>query len=452
MEKFENVKYICGIDTLYYFCETLKNYDDLFLDIIDQIEEKKGQFEKKEIECVDKDIHISINHITLDYLSKSEGFHWFSDINEFFKIGFKDPLTNRGLHDIRVQLLGNGIYTIGIKSIIEFVDTMLEGFIRQEHPITRMDLNCFIQYDFGFVDKRMFVSRKRKYSSIGDIGTANNTQTLYVGKPPFKLRVYDKSLELRQSKKQELMREYFKLHDFDMDQPIFNVEFEMHRTHLRSYEITTIEEAFEKATPLFKEAMDDIRLIDLGSISQSDIENNNKNRAVTLPIWDFVKQIYTINEFLQVTSPLERVKRRAYVYTEMHFEKEYKTLIRKGLLNSIPITKELLEKNLYEALEELCEPKRPLSKPAHYTKDFIPLEFDDGYKKQEFRLLKNGQLIKPVNIMSVTKMSDKDLLSYIEDIKKDFQNEDINFDETNKLYKVAYDEAVRRKLMPYIPF
>ena len=39
-------------------------------------------------------------------------------INEYFKIGFKDYLKNRGLHNIRVQLQGEGIYTLGIHLFI----------------------------------------------------------------------------------------------------------------------------------------------------------------------------------------------------------------------------------------------------------------------------------------------------------------------------------------------
>lgn len=453
MKNFEDIKYICGIDTLYYFCESSLAYDDLFLDILDQMECIKGKFEKKEIEYDNADITISINEITLSSLGKSEGYYWFKDINEFFKIGFKDTQTNRGLHDIRVQLLGNGIYTIGIKSIVAFIDSMLESYITKEHPITRIDLNCFIGYDLGFIDKSMFVTRKRNYSSISEIGSANAIQTLYVGKPPFKLRIYNKSLELKQSKKQEVMEEYFRVNGFDLVQPIFNVEFEMHRSHLRAFNIETLEDALTNAQMLFKQAMDDIRLIDLNTISDKDIENNTKNRAKTLPIWEFIKESYTIEDFLQVTSPLERVKRKATIYDDTSFTKEHKLLIRKGLINSVTITKELLIQNLDEVIFELHEPTHPTPKPFHYPKDFIPLEIKqfDG-TKQHFRLLRNGQLIKPVNVLSVTRLSDFELLQYLDDITADFKKQDIDFNTTNKRYKVAYDEAVRRKLKPEIPF
>lgn len=453
MNDFETINYVCGIDTLYYFCESSLQYDDLFLDILNQIEDIKGGFEKKEIQYSNDDITITINDIALTSLGKSEGFYWFKDINEFFKIGFKDKQTNRGLNDIRVQLLGNGIYTIGIQSIIEFIDAMLEGYITKEHWVTRMDVNMFVQYDLGFIDRRMFVTKKRAYSSVNEIGNATNTQTLYIGKPPFKLRIYNKALEMKQSKKQELMDAYFRLHGFDKEQPIFNVEFEMHRSHLRAYNINSLEEALSNAQTLFKQAMDDIRLIDLNSISEKDIENNTKNRAKSLPIWEFIKEHYSIESFLQVTSPIERIKRKAYVYDETSFTKEHKLLIRKRLINSVPITKELLLQNLDETVQELREPTSPSPKPFYYPKDFIPLEIKqfDG-TVHHFRLLRDGQLIKPVNVLSVDKLSDFELLSYLEDITEDFKKEDINFNTTNKRYQIARDEAVKRKLVPEIPF
>ena len=55
-------------------------------------------------------------------------------------------------------------------------------------------------------------------------------------------------------------------------------------------------------------------------------------------------------------------------------------------------------------------------------------------------------------MLSVTRLGDFELLQYLDDITADFKKEDIDFNTTNKRYKVAYDEAVRRKLKPEIPF
>ena len=119
------IKMLHGIDSLYYFCESNDNYDNLYLEITEEVEEKEGMFKKKDIAFENCDIHISINSIPLNYLGKEEGFYWFKDINEFFKIGFKDKYKNRGLNDIRVQLQDIRIYTVGIKSLNEFINNFL---------------------------------------------------------------------------------------------------------------------------------------------------------------------------------------------------------------------------------------------------------------------------------------------------------------------------------------
>ena len=108
MENINNIKKVFGIDSLYFFFETNENYDNLFLEILDQLEEVKGKFEKREVEFDNKDLLIRVEDIQLTFLGKQEGFYWFKDANSLFRIGFKDRLTNRGLNDIRVQLEGNG--------------------------------------------------------------------------------------------------------------------------------------------------------------------------------------------------------------------------------------------------------------------------------------------------------------------------------------------------------
>ncbi len=85
-----NLKILSGIDSLYYFCESNENYDDLYLEILDQLEEVKGKFQKKDIEFENKDLFILINDIPLSFLGISEGYYWFKDMNDTFKIGFKE--------------------------------------------------------------------------------------------------------------------------------------------------------------------------------------------------------------------------------------------------------------------------------------------------------------------------------------------------------------------------
>ena len=213
----KDIKILSGIDSLYYFAESNENYNELFLDIVNQIEEIQGKFKKLDIEFDNSDINITIEDTTLNFRGKAEGFYWFRDLNNFFKIGFKDSTKNETLHDIRVQLQGVGIYTIGIKNLLKIInDDLIKRYTTGYFPVTRADLNCFAEYDFSFINRDMFVTRKRQYATISEIGSANSLQTIYVGKEPFKLRLYNKTLEMKKSKKTNLMNDYFEHNSFNL--------------------------------------------------------------------------------------------------------------------------------------------------------------------------------------------------------------------------------------------
>lgn len=62
------------------------------------------------------------------------------------------------------------------------------------------------------------------------------------------------------------------------------------------------------------------------------------------------------------------------MYDDISFTKEHKLLICKGLINLVPITKELLSQNLDETILDLHEPTNPTSNPSQYAKGFIPIE------------------------------------------------------------------------------
>jgi len=437
-----NIKMIHGIDTLHYFCESNENYDNLFLDILDQIEDIKGKFAKREIEYENSDIHISIEDISFNFRGKAEGFYWFKNINDFFQIGFKNKATNRGLNDIRVQLLGVGIYTVGIKSLIELINKSLLGkYITKYQQITRVDLNTFVQYDFRFLTRDMFVTRKRNYSTIAEIGNSQEIQTIYIGKKPFLLRLYNKKLELKNSNKKDLMYEYFLNHGFNIEDNIFNIEFEMHRTHLKQYNIKTVDELLQSAVKLFKACMDDIRLIDTSTLSDDAIKHNNKNRAVSLPIWEHIKTNYNLKEFLQNSLPLERIKRKISIYDDRKFKIEIVAILRRAFINNLIIEPEHLDYYYFEAKNSLKKTTTTKEITKRYQE--LPHYINVDGNKENARLLEDNTIIKPVNVVSVNELTDYDLAMYLKKLTK---NKRLSQHDYN-LYSVANNEAIKRGLL-----
>ncbi|PHM16608.1 MAG: hypothetical protein CJD30_10645 [Sulfuricurvum sp. PD_MW2] len=332
----EKMPYASGIDALYYFAQSGAFYDRLYEDIINQIEDKKAYFKSLNYQYADNDITVTINEIDVVYSGMGrDGFHWFN--HDFFRSGFKDPEKATNIHNIRIQLNAIGIYTLGLKSLIEYVNTKFLGeYTMKVFPITRIDLNMFIQHDFSYLRKEMILSKKQNHSAnIGERSNAYELETYYVGKKPFLLRIYNKHKELQSVSaiKREIMHNHFGINGMDLEQPIFNVEFEMHREYLKTFGIDTIDDALKRSETLFKHACDQIRLIDTQSISEKQLNSPNRKRADTLPIWDYIKENYSITEFMQINTPLEKIERISFRYSLQDAEKSIKKVITRLLVH-----------------------------------------------------------------------------------------------------------------------
>jgi hypothetical protein len=333
-----HLKIISGIDTLYYFVETNEHYDDLYFEVMDSMDTVVGRFERNEEEYQNEDVSITINKHELIYIGNAMGFSWFRDRLRLFKIGFKDKEKNRNLHNIQVQLLASGIYTVGLKTLLGLIDDMLDGYITGNKPVTRADLNAFVSFDFSFLQKHMFVTKKKSFREMNTFYNGQEPETFYVGKNPFTLRIYNKKLELaKNTSKQEIMEEFFANNDLPVSSPypIWNIEFELHRDYLRRYDVKTIDELLANAKNLFYECMNIIRLIDDTTLTREMIASGHSNRAETLLVWKAIQESYTLDWILQNNTPLEALKRKAYKYTVDDAIREHYELGRKARLNGI---------------------------------------------------------------------------------------------------------------------
>lgn len=327
---------VSGIDALQYFAKSGAFYDRFFLDLMDQIEDKKTYFKKLNYQYADNDITVTINTIEVQYSGMGrDGFHWF--YHEFFRCAFKDSEKSPNIHNIRIQVNAVGIYTLGLKSLIQYINQeFLKNLTMNVFPITRIDLNMFVQHDFKYLRKEMILSKKKDHhANIAEHASAYELETYYVGKKPFLLRIYNKKNELKQATqiKRELMLNHFGINGLDCEQPIFNVEFEMHREYLKTFGIDTVDQALQRAETLFKHACDQIRLLDLSTISEDHINTPNRRRAETLPMWQHIKDSYSIKEFMQVETPLEKIEKITYRYSLEDAEKSMKKIITRLLIH-----------------------------------------------------------------------------------------------------------------------
>lgn len=329
---------ISGIDTLYFFYESNKNYDEFYRETLNQLQSNKQKFESQNISFENRDLKISLQNNILEFNGKAQGFYWFSHSQSYFSVGFKQGGFNERLHNIQIQLNTIGIYTIGIKALLQFIDGMFANIVTGYKPITRADLNIFVQADLSWLSKEMFVSRKRKYIMHSkEISSKHRLETLYIGRQPFSLRLYDKKAELKNSSKKEMMLAYFSTNGFELDNEIFNIEFECHRKFLKSYEIDTVEDLLCNAQELFRECMDAIRLVDISSISKNALHSSNRYKAHIHPLWSYLRDTYKLKEFLSDKRGLLKMVRPQHLYTVEQAIKEHIDLAKKARLCNIVV-------------------------------------------------------------------------------------------------------------------
>lgn len=191
--------------------------------------------------------------------------------------------------------------------------------------------------------------------------------------------------------------------------------------------------------------MEAIRMIDPETLKKS-----NRYLAKTHPLWEHLKRSYQVEEFLQRSHPLERIKRKEYCYTEEAFIDDHIKIAKKAKLFNIPISESYYQ-GIYHLITHasLKKPKYTLQKDHNYTTVEI---IDKEGNTKRLRLLKDGAAVEPVNTFSVKRMNDLDLIRYLQSLEyllKHNQEEDPALPEK---YKIAYDEAVRRGLESKIPF
>ena len=432
---FKNTPIASGIDALYYFAQSGGGYDDYYMNIIDQIEDKKAEFTALNYAYNDNDIIITLNDIDIKYSGMGrDGFLWFN--HEFFRIGFKDSEKSANIHNIRVQLNAIGIYTICIKYLVEYInEEFLKGALLKERyfPVTRIDVNIFVQHNFNYLRKEMILSKKKTHSAnISERTTGYELETYYVGKKPFLLRIYNKLKELEGSSevKRELMHNYFLINKLDTRKAIFNVEFEFHREFLKQYDIDTIEDALSRSQSLFEMGCDLIKLIDTESLTNEQINSTNRNRADILPIWEYISKNYDNKDFMQITTPLQKIEKISYRYSLEDARKPLKRLITRLLLHHNAPT--LLF--FYEILQNTQE-------------EFKQRE---GYKE----LQEENKSESKSYMDDLTRYSDEGLINFEKRLSKDMQGVNINdpqYDHLLHSYNELHDELTHRGLVEF-PF
>lgn len=423
-----------GIDSIYYFIESNSAYKEFFhfsiFSVVEHEKEKNGYVAKDSLK-------ITISNIEFVYLGKDQGFYFFADSAGAFRVGFKDPDTNKGVHDIRVQLQGFGIYSLGVVFLTDYLNSVvLKEITTDNYYITRADLNIFCQYDLGSVIvPEYFSTRKRKFARI--IGQKNTYETLYVGKPPAMLRVYNKALEIdHTSKKAYVLKQYLEPFGITTIEPFWNLEMECHRDYFKQYKINTLDDLLSNAELLFHKMMQQIRYVDISTISQKDLEASRLYKASNHPLWDYLDQSYTYNAKEQNTIPLERIIYAPKELTSNDFIEEFRKLTHKYAEHAVLVNHEEIRDVLHESRLWLTKKAQKVIQP------FIPIELQTNDRKY---LLTRNHIAVPILPKSLEHTNDNELRILYEVLTKALHQELAKEDQDISLI-IAHTKRVNEEI------
>ena len=83
--------------------------------------------------------------------------------------------------------------------------------------------------------------------------------------------------------------------------------------------------------------MNAIKLVDLSSISKKSISSQNRYKAETHPLWQYISDSYKLKDFLADDRELLKVTRPKYLYTVEQAIKEHVELANRAYLNDVVV-------------------------------------------------------------------------------------------------------------------
>jgi len=243
-------------------------------------------------------------------------------------IGFKNLNLKDNRDFITIQASSIALNYYGYKECYDLIREQVEilGLPILKSKASRLDLNTYvINHNFDYLTYSLFSTKMRNNAENGGYDTWKHKDRLNgfnLGSRKSKgiyLRMYDKWLELMQSKnadialiKMKILSEKYE-HKYkeklsgNMPPDIWQVEFELKRDILRRYGIDTVEDVFIKADSIHKDiTLNQVRLINPIRAKKRD--------CPTSEIWKMISDNYSV--FKDNVEPLSPEKCKVYTTTD----------------------------------------------------------------------------------------------------------------------------------------
>ncbi|MGA9045712.1 MAG: hypothetical protein WB308_03480, partial [Sulfuricurvum sp.] len=170
-----------------------------------------------------------------------------------------------------------------------------------------------------------------------------------------------------------------------------------------------------------------IRLLDLSTITEDQINTPNRRRAETLPIWEHIKDSYSIKEFMQVETPLEKIEKITYRYSLEDAEKSIKKVITRLFIHDRQPTFQFFLDVLQRAREDFEMRKLFKNKFEEYKEE---TSYEDDFKTYSDEGLQNleASLSKEMHTIPQSDPEHQKLFDRYVEVCRELDRRDLNDD------------------------
>lgn len=234
---------ISNIDTIYLLVDIF-NYELSAKNVLTTLKNEQEELKLMIKNSLDSRKIISLNDINFELLPNGSKGYAYIIRNDGFEIkisSYKSRIEN--FSPLQIRISSEYLWSFGIEESWKMIYSWITrtfGLITQ-NKVSRVDLSTHVSgIDFITNFEESYKGHFKKYDKTFHTGKTINCITFGTRKGKnIYCRIYNKTLEIKETKKKSCFFEIWKNNGLDIDN-VWNLEFELKSEFLRSIQVTTI--------------------------------------------------------------------------------------------------------------------------------------------------------------------------------------------------------------------
>lgn len=248
------IKNISNIDTIYILVD-IENYDNSCQKLLDYLQNEKELSISANKEMNNYKHIITLNEITFELLQTGCKGYSFILKNDGFEVKVSKYQSKiKNFSPLQIRISSEYLWSYGIKTSWNIISNWITNTFGNiiSNKVCRLDLCTHVSgMDFITNYEYCYKGHFKKYDKTFHFGNSINSITFgsRKGKNIY-CRIYNKTLEIKETKKKYWFFDIWNEHGLDIDN-VWNLEFELKSEFLRSMKILSIEDTLSNISNLW---------------------------------------------------------------------------------------------------------------------------------------------------------------------------------------------------------